>query len=128
MGILFVATPHAGSSLATWAARLAKSLNIVKRTNSDLVAVLRDDSEVLERIQNEFPNMLRRREEDGQSPVKITCFYEELPMEILGDVVYALFFSLFICGELLNAGLVSCPTATNEILGCESIISGYSRL
>ncbi|KAK8024532.1 LipA and NB-ARC domain-containing protein [Apiospora rasikravindrae] len=86
-GILFLGTPHSGSGLATSAERLAKLIGLIKNTNSHILGVLRRDSEVLSRIQDDFHTMLRSRAYDGYPPIKISCCYEELPLPGIGEVV-----------------------------------------
>lgn len=85
-GILFLGTPHHGSGLAEWAEKLAKSIGLLKQTNSEIVAVLKRDSEVLARIQDSFHAMIRSRSKDGLRSIEITCFYEELPLPGVGVV------------------------------------------
>ncbi|KAF8854611.1 hypothetical protein BDZ45DRAFT_596807 [Acephala macrosclerotiorum] len=86
-GILFLGTPHSGTILATVSGRLAQLINPVTRTNLRIVNVLRRDSEVLARIQNEFHTLLRSHMDEGCHPIEITCFYEELPLPGIGVVV-----------------------------------------
>ncbi|KAK2735765.1 hypothetical protein FQN57_001145 [Myotisia sp. PD_48] len=85
--IAFLGTTHHGSGLATWAAYLARSIGILKHANSKILAVLKEDSEVLARVQDGFHTMIRSREKDGLQPINITCFYEELPLAGIGLVV-----------------------------------------
>ncbi|KAK8071357.1 LipA and NB-ARC domain-containing protein [Apiospora hydei] len=86
-GILFLGTPHSGSGLATSAERLAKLIGLIKDTNPRILGVLRRDSEVLSRIQDDFHTMLRSRTFDGYPPISISCCYEELPLQGIGEVV-----------------------------------------
>ncbi|XTI88791.1 hypothetical protein V2W45_1307553 [Cenococcum geophilum] len=86
-GILFLGTPHHGSGLAQWAERLAKAIGLLKQTNPQILAVLESDSEVLARIQDSFHAMIRLRTQDGLPPIEITCFFEELPLPVVGIVV-----------------------------------------
>ncbi|KAF2011165.1 hypothetical protein BU24DRAFT_454648 [Aaosphaeria arxii CBS 175.79] len=86
-GIVFLGTPHHGSGLAHWAERLGKTIGLVKQTNPEILAVLKSESEVLERVQNGFHTMIRSRALDGFAPTEITCFYEELPLVGVGVVV-----------------------------------------
>ena len=72
-------TPHAGSWLANWAKLPVRSLGLLKRTDTNLLAILETDSEVLCRIQENFLVMLRSREAQ-QRPSMVTCFFETLPM------------------------------------------------
>ncbi|KND92397.1 Protein SERAC1, partial [Tolypocladium ophioglossoides CBS 100239] len=86
-GIVFLGTPHHGSGLAHWAKSLARALGLLKQTNPEILAVLKSDSEVLERIQNGFHTMIRSRAQDRLPLIEITCFYEELPLPGVGTVV-----------------------------------------
>ena len=85
-GIIFLGTPHHGSGLAHWAESLAKTIGLIKQTNSEILAVLRSESEILERVQGSFHTMIRSRAQDGLTPIEITCFYEELPLPGVGVV------------------------------------------
>lgn len=58
----------------------------MKQTNSKIVQVLRQDSEVLARIQDSFHTMVMARSKEGLPPIEITCFYEELPLLGVGVV------------------------------------------
>ncbi|KAK3689504.1 hypothetical protein B0T22DRAFT_536401 [Podospora appendiculata] len=88
-GILFLGTPHSGSSLATVAQRLATLLSFsTPKTNLRILKVLQRDSEVLARIQNEFFALLQsRNKDDGARPLQVVCFYEELPYPGIGDAI-----------------------------------------
>ncbi|KAK4164409.1 hypothetical protein QBC43DRAFT_262507 [Cladorrhinum sp. PSN259] len=86
-GIIFLGTPHHGAGLARWAELLSRSIGLVKQTNSNIVEVLRRDSEVLARIQDSFHTMVIARIKEGLPPIEITCFYEELPLLGVGLVV-----------------------------------------
>ena len=85
-GIIFLGTPHYGSGLAHWAESLAKVIGVLKQTNADILAVLKSESEVLERIQHGFYTMIRSRSQDRHPPIEITCFFEELPLPGIGTV------------------------------------------
>ena len=86
-GILFLGTPHSGTILATLSGRLAQFVSPATRTNLRIVNVLRRDSEVLARIRSEFHSLLRSYDDEGNHEIKITCFYEELPLPVIGVVV-----------------------------------------
>ncbi|KAH6842448.1 hypothetical protein B0I37DRAFT_329709 [Chaetomium sp. MPI-CAGE-AT-0009] len=86
-GIIFLGTPHHGAGLARWAELLSRSIGLVKQTNSEIVEVLRRDSEVLARIQDSFHTMVLARNKEGLQPIEISCFYEELPLPGVGLVV-----------------------------------------
>ena len=85
-GIIFLGTPHHGAGLARWAELLSRSIGLVKQTNSEIVEVLRRDSEVLARIQDSFHTMVMARSKEGLPPIEISCFYEELALPGVGLV------------------------------------------
>ncbi|KAI1433920.1 hypothetical protein GGR50DRAFT_704951 [Xylaria sp. CBS 124048] len=86
-GIAFLGTPHHGSGLAQWAERLCKYTGVIKQVNSNIVKVLKQDSEVLAGIQDGFHTLVRARQQDKLPEVEMTCFFEELPLPIIGLVV-----------------------------------------
>ena len=69
---------------------LAKSIGVIRQTDPQILQVLKDDSEVLARIQNSFHTMIKARNKDGFQPIEITCFYEELPLLGVGLVSQAI--------------------------------------
>ena len=73
-------TPHAGSGFAQRAEKLARFIGLVKQTDTEILRVLKSDSEVLARIKDDFHNMIRRRISEQQPEIRITCCYEELPI------------------------------------------------
>ncbi|KAK1832144.1 hypothetical protein QBC39DRAFT_257317 [Podospora conica] len=83
-GVLFMGTPHQGSSLAHWAQGIAKTLGFVKQTNKRLLKVLRTDSELLARGNEMFLTMVEDRKAaiSPLSPIRISCFFEELPLPL----------------------------------------------
>lgn len=70
-GIVFLGTPHHGAGFAKWAELLAKSIGLLKQTNPQIVAVLKNNSEVLARIQDGFHTIIRSRVQDGLQPIGI---------------------------------------------------------
>ncbi|KAK9776057.1 putative DUF676 domain-containing protein [Seiridium cardinale] len=86
-GIIFMGTPHSGSGLALFAQRFSKLLNTTISANVKILGVLKRDSEVLARIQGDFHSMIRNRVKSGCAPIEITCFYEELAIPLVGEVV-----------------------------------------
>ncbi|WZH48136.1 uncharacterized protein QYS62_009302 [Fusarium acuminatum] len=86
-GVIFLGTPHHGSSLAKFGELVSRSVGLLKETNSDIVQVLTRDSEVLARIQDSFQALLMARSKDESSMIEITCFYEELPTKRYGMIV-----------------------------------------
>jgi hypothetical protein len=86
-GIVFMGTPHAGvDQLVEWARLLALSLGVLKQTNTEILQVLRRDSELLYRIQNEFHTMIRDKKKRGETDIELCCFFEELPLRGIGLV------------------------------------------
>jgi pimeloyl-ACP methyl ester carboxylesterase len=89
VGIVFLGTPHLGADAAKWATFASRMLSAVRQTNVNIVEVLKPDSEMLENIQKNFHSVLRQRI-DTQQPIEITCFFEQLPVKIAGEVREAL--------------------------------------
>ena len=84
---------------------------MLKQTNPEILAVLKSDSEVLERVQNGFHTMIRSRAQDGLRPIDITCFFEELPLPGVGYVSSAVFPLLSMINSALGCSLSFCyPT------------------
>jgi protein SERAC1 len=79
-------TPHAGSSIAPWASKLSEFIGLIKQTNSDILDPLKRDSAMLALIKEGFFEMLRVRRSEGKSPIQITCFFEQLPLPLVGTV------------------------------------------
>lgn len=61
---------------------LARAIGVLKQTNGKLLAVLKRDSEVLERIHTDFCALIR----SPDHLIQVTCFYEELPLPVVGLV------------------------------------------
>lgn len=85
IGISFLGTPHHGADLAAWAKFGTTVARIIKYPNFDIVSVLRPGSEMLARVQDGFHGLLRMRVNEG-SEIAITCFFEELPLPVVGKV------------------------------------------
>lgn len=85
IGIVFLGTPHHGADLAAWAKFGTTIAKIIKHTNTNIVSVLKPGSEMLARVQDEFHGLLRKRR-DEESEIAITCFFEELPLHLVGKV------------------------------------------
>lgn len=84
-GVAFMGTPHHGSDQAKWAETIRKLISPFKQTNHEILQTLKHDSEILSRIQDEFHTLLRAQR-DNSRPLNIVCFYEELPLAIVGMV------------------------------------------
>lgn len=85
-GIAFMGTPHRGSWMADWAEMPASALGLAKTTNKSLLKILETDNQFLESIQVGFWSMMRELREAGR-PLEVTCFFEELPLPVVGKVV-----------------------------------------
>jgi hypothetical protein len=85
-GIIFMGTPHTGSWMADWAKIPASALGIVKSTNLTLLKILETDDQLLESIQVGFLAMIRDLRESNRR-LEVTCFFEELPLPVVGKVV-----------------------------------------
>jgi hypothetical protein len=85
-GVIFMGTPHKGSWIADWAKISAGALGLVKSTNKSLLEILRTDNQLLEAIQVDFWSMIRDLRENGRR-LEVTCFFEELPLPVIGKVV-----------------------------------------
>lgn len=84
-GIAFLGTPHHGSDLAKWGKFGTDIADIIRRPNKEIVAVLKPGSEMLDQTENTFHTILRKRKDEG-CEISITCFWEELPLAIIGHV------------------------------------------
>ena len=82
-GIVFMGTPHAGADLADLGYKLAKCLNVIRRTNSAILGPLRQGSEVLIAVQQQFQQLLRKPEVH----IEIYCFFEEGDVGGVGLIV-----------------------------------------
>ncbi|EEU40184.1 uncharacterized protein NECHADRAFT_25838, partial [Fusarium vanettenii 77-13-4] len=85
-GIIFLGTPHRGSWMADWAKAPASALRILKSTNTSLLEILKTDEQYLQSIQDQFLSMVREQQEAGRD-FQVTCFFEELPLPVVGKVV-----------------------------------------
>ena len=83
--IIFLGSPHCGADLAGWAKLGTRLVQTVRKPNKDIVSVLNAGSEMLAEVQRGFHVIMRLRDEEGAS-ISITCFYEELPLLLVGEV------------------------------------------
>jgi protein SERAC1 len=86
-GIVFLGTPHQGSS--TLARRLVPLLlsSSPSLRNKPLVHVLHPNDSLLQALHTDFMNMLHACPANEGRELQVSCFFEELPMPILGKVV-----------------------------------------
>jgi hypothetical protein len=81
-------TPHKGAWMAHWAKIPASALGFVKSINKSLLTILEADNQFLESIQIRFWSMVRElRESSSSRHLEVTCFFEALPLPIIGEVV-----------------------------------------
>ena len=80
-------TPHCGSDLAEWAAIGSRFLKCFRRVNQGAIEVLQQKSEVMARIRQDFHTMLRGRDQNKDKEIAIICFYKELPVRFVGEVI-----------------------------------------
>lgn len=85
VGIVFLGVPHSGTDSAAWALFGTRMASVLKRANKDIVKVLEPDNEMLRVVQKGFHNILRQRKDEG-SEISVTCFYEELGVDMIGQV------------------------------------------
>ena len=103
--ILFAATPHEGSSLVQWAEIPLSIFEIVTPTSTSLLSVLHTDSEVADRIRDDFLNLLQKRKSEGP-PFDVTCLYETLTTTVIGPKLSAV-----VPGKLSSFEVVSPESA-----------------
>ena len=84
--IAFMGTPHLGAGQAEWARPITHLSNLLRKTNKEIVAVLKPGSEMLTNLQQEFHTMLEDRRRNDGKWIDIFCFYEELSYPGIGDV------------------------------------------
>ncbi|KAK4038555.1 hypothetical protein C8A01DRAFT_47880 [Parachaetomium inaequale] len=85
-GVIFIGTPYKESWIADWAKIPASAVGLVKSANKSLLGILETDDQLLESIQVEFWSMVRGLREGGRG-FEVTCFFEELPLPVVGKVV-----------------------------------------
>ncbi|OBT86412.1 hypothetical protein VE02_05291 [Pseudogymnoascus sp. 03VT05] len=85
-GIIFMGTPHRGSWMADWMKIPASRLGVLKSTNKSLLEVLETNNQLLESVNVRFWSMVRGQRESGRR-LEISCFFEELPLPVVGHIV-----------------------------------------
>jgi hypothetical protein len=61
-GVIFMGTPHHGSSLARWGHTVARYMGTFRSTNADLVGSLRLGNSELGQIAEDFQHLIRRED------------------------------------------------------------------
>ncbi|TKA59259.1 hypothetical protein B0A49_08920 [Cryomyces minteri] len=85
-GILFMGTPHEGSSHAKLGGILSSIVGLVKKTNKEVVKALTENARPLVDLQERFFRLLGTRRDQGQA-LYITCCFEELDTPVIGTIV-----------------------------------------
>ncbi len=80
-------TPHCGSGLAEWVVVGGRFFQHFRRVNQQTLEVLQQKSEVMARIRHDFHTMLRKCDQNKEREIAITCFFEELPVRAVGEVI-----------------------------------------
>jgi protein SERAC1 len=84
-GIIFLGTPHEGSSKIKWAETGQRFLKLLgKNTSNEMVNILQEDSVKLAEIGESLSMFLRYRGElkEPSSKIEVTCFFEEYESSI----------------------------------------------
>lgn len=76
-GVIFLGTPFASSSVATWGDVVLRIFNVVKKASGSTLKTLKGDANDLEELGMAFPEVIKKRCDEG-STVKVVFFYEEL--------------------------------------------------
>ena len=85
IGIAFLGTPHHGGNYADWITFSLRMTAWLKRSNINIVEVLKPDSEILADIQKAFHSLLAQRDE-SKVKLNVVCFWEEIPVKGIGEV------------------------------------------
>ncbi|KAL7272923.1 hypothetical protein RUND412_004244 [Rhizina undulata] len=85
--VIFLGTPHCGSTMASWAEFAANIIGVLKPANKKIIAVLNPGSDALAGIQDRFHTMLRRSKDEESFNITLVCFYEELYVAGIGKKV-----------------------------------------
>jgi hypothetical protein len=64
---------------------LASFIGYFKQDNKEIVQTLEKEAPYLNELQKRFINLLEVRKEQEKT-IDITCFYEEMPMPVVGTV------------------------------------------
>lgn len=98
-GVVFLGTPHRGSTLANWGGLGADFVHIVKDVNQAIVKLLRPDCRILFQLRDSFIKLVIRRAENRPHALKIKCYFEELGITLIGKVLIPrnINFALLIC-------------------------------
>ena len=85
-GIVFLGVPHYGADLASWLKLGTRILGVLRRSNKAITGVLEPPSEMLRVTEKNFQEIIRIRKDEG-TEIFVTCFYEELAVIGVGEVI-----------------------------------------
>ncbi|KAL2071839.1 hypothetical protein VTL71DRAFT_13074 [Oculimacula yallundae] len=91
-GMMFLGTPHQGSSKAKWADQARKFVQLFKNTSKELLGNLEENSAKLSDLSVQFPKCLRKRSEASKggkpnSKIYVRCYFEEYETTHVGVIV-----------------------------------------
>ncbi|MCJ1465148.1 hypothetical protein MMC07_003764 [Pseudocyphellaria aurata] len=86
-GVIFLGTPHRGSTLANWGGLGADFAHIVKDINQAIVDLLKPSSEILFQLRDSFMKLVIKRAREPKNALRIKCYFEELGMTLIGKIV-----------------------------------------
>ena len=124
--VIFMGTPHRGSTLANWGGLGADFAHIVKDVNQAIVKLLRPDSEILFQLRDSFIKLVIRRAKQEKGSIKIKCYFEELGMTLMKKV-YRSITSLYI-SSLKECQIVTEESAVFEGYPFESIHADHMKI
>ena len=76
--------------MASWATVTGNMIKLVRSAKTNVLEVLKPNSEVLENLIRDFYTMLRSREQAEIPSIDIVCFVEELPVSKAGKTFMVL--------------------------------------
>ena len=85
-GVIFLGTPHRGSTFASWGSLCTDLAHRVKDVNQAILKLLMPESEVLIQLRDSFVKLLIRRAKQDTHAMKVHCYFEELGMTLTGKV------------------------------------------
>lgn len=94
-GVVFLGTPHRGSTLANWGGLGTDFIHIVRDVNQAIVKLLRPDSRILFQLRDSFIKLVIRRAVHRPHALKIKCYFEELGITLIGKVRIPKIFFLY---------------------------------
>lgn len=66
----------------------SKFFQYFRRVNHGTLKILQQKFEIMARIRQDFHTMLRGQNRSEDRQIAIICFYEELPIRAIGEIIY----------------------------------------